>query len=44
VVTAMPFGTVDLLVSSLEVRPILQTTVDYTHFIGKSLKRRFGRG
>lgn len=41
VVTAMPFGTVDLLVSSLEVRPILQTTVDYTHFITKGLKRRF---
>lgn len=43
VVTAMPFGTVDLLVSSLEVRPILQTTVDYTHFISAGIKRRLGR-
>ena len=43
VVTAMPFGTVDLLVSSLEIRPILQTTVDYSHFITKGLRRRFRR-
>ena len=43
VITAMPFGTVDLLVSSLEVRPIVQTTVDYAHFITKGVRRRFGK-
>lgn len=43
VVTAMPFGTADLLLSSLAVRPILQTTADYSHFITKGLRRRFAR-
>lgn len=41
VITAMPFGTVDLLVSSLEVRPIVQTTADYAHFLAAGVRRRF---
>jgi sigma non-opioid intracellular receptor len=43
VVTAMPFGLVDVLVSSLEIRPLLQTTADYSRFLTQGLRRRLGR-
>jgi sigma non-opioid intracellular receptor len=43
VVTAMPFGLVDVLVSSLEIRPLIQTTADYSHFLAKNLRRRLAR-
>lgn len=43
VVTAMPFGLVDVVVSSMQIRPVLQTAADYSHFLGKGLRRRFPR-
>jgi hypothetical protein len=43
VITAMPFGLIDVVVSSMEIRPLLQTTADYSHFLGKAVRRRLGR-
>ena len=39
-VTAMPFGLIDTVVSSLQVRPVLLTTSEFTKFIVKGLRRR----
>ena len=44
VVTAMPFGLVDVLVSSLEIRPLIQTAADYSHFLTTGLRRRLAGG
>lgn len=38
VVTAMPFG-LDVMVSSMQIRPVFQTAADYSHFLGKGLRR-----
>ena len=40
VVTAMPFGLVDVVVSSMQVRPLFQTVAEYSHFLAKGLRRR----
>ena len=39
-VTAMPFGLIDTLVSSLDLRPLSLTTREYASFIAKRLRRR----
>ena len=36
----MPFGLIDTVVSSLQVRPVLLTTSEFTKFIVKGLRRR----
>lgn len=40
VITAMPFGLVDVVVSSMQVRPLIQTAADYSRFMGKGVRRR----
>ena len=38
--TAMPFGLIDTVVSSLQVRPLVSTSSEFTKFIGRGLRRR----
>ncbi len=41
--TAMPFGLIDTVVSSLQLRPLASTSSEFTKFIGKGLRRRLQR-